>query len=428
MGLRSDHGTSRGLRGRSQRRSGDPGARKRPLSAPQRGAAGTCGRLGVGAAVLGLFAAVLVALRAPTPATAASVAKNPPAPQSVPQPRPAPETATGDFADPPRPDAMAAGFQVRKGHTGFDAARSTPEDDATTSGTQRRYRNPDGSRTLLLSQTPVRFRDRSGRWVDIDRSLVAAPDGSLEPKAAPEGVHLSKSSQGAIATLDTPAGPIALRHPDVVASAVTVRGDTASYANALPGGRDVALAAADGGLEETVTLSSPAAGPTYVDDVVLPAGVTARQGDGRVELVDANGTVVAAVDGGSAFDATFPTNIGAATPVSVRLVSADAVPAGGSTVPSTTSTTVAPAAQPPAEAKVARVEVSVDSRWLAAAKFPVRIDPTFRAYFTAAASGGVLTGTSSAAPTPALPMPTTTLPLVHPTAAPASPVACCGSM
>ncbi len=60
-----------------------------------------------------------------------------------------PEPPVGDFSDPPRPDALAAGFQARKGHTGFDAARSTPQDDATTSGTQRRYRNPDGTNSLV---------------------------------------------------------------------------------------------------------------------------------------------------------------------------------------------------------------------------------------------------------------------------------------
>ncbi len=234
----------------------------------------------------------------------------------------------------------------------------------------------------------MRFRDPSGRWVDIDRSLVAAPDGSLAPKAAPEAVHLSKNAQGTVATLDTPAGPLGVQHPDVVAGPVTVRGDTASYTKALPGGRDVALAAVAGGLEETVTLPSPAAGPSYVDNVVLPAGVSARQGDGRVELVDAKDTVVAAVEGGSAFDATFPANIGAATPVSVRLLSVDAAPTAGSALPSTTTTTVAPGTQAPVSARVASVEVSVDSAWLATAKFPVRIDPTFVAYFSTSSTNG----------------------------------------
>jgi len=272
-----------------------------------------------------------------------------------------PEIPAGDFSyPPPGPGGPDGGQQLRSRPTPLDPSTATPIDDAT-SPTKRLYRNRDGSRTLELSAGAVRYQDASGRWVGIDRTLVRSPDGSLGATSAPDAVRLAPTAQGSVASLGTPAGTVAIRHPDALAVAPTTQREQARYAKALPGGRDLTMGLIPGGVEETVTLPSAATGASYLDEILLPRGVTARQADAGIELVDADGAIVAVFDGGAAFDAAFPASMTAVTPVSVRLV--------------------APATEGTAGAvlgNVVTVDVGVDPAWLTAAdrRFPVSIDPS----------------------------------------------------
>ena len=74
------------------------------------------------------------------------------------------------------------------------------------------WSNRDGTRTALLTLRPTRYRDETG-WHDFDLSLVPGPDASLQPKAAGGGLRFSRTAAGDVARIDTPAGPVALRHP-----------------------------------------------------------------------------------------------------------------------------------------------------------------------------------------------------------------------
>lgn len=274
---------------------------------------------------------------------------------------------------PPHPDDQGDRHRPAAAGAGHDPARSTTI-DAETTPTKRVTANPDGSRTLFESASPVRFKDPAGAWRDIDTALVAAADGSLSAKSSPVAARLGAGATGDIATLDTSAGPIVLRHPEASPAKATVRAvgpkSDALYAGGLPGGRDVVMALTGSGIKENVVLADAKSPPTYIDELVLPPGMTARAAAADIELRDAKGELVATFAGGLAHDASFPgAGPAAATPVTLKLLERS---------PSATS-----------PANIVSVEVGIDTAWLAGPRqFPVTIDPSiFYAHATPAEAG-----------------------------------------
>jgi RHS repeat-associated protein len=276
--------------------------------------------------------------------------------------------ATGaDVANiPPNPSQLAT-VRPRAKPSAFDPARSTVV-EAETSPTQKVFANPDGTRTAQISPRPVRFRDVSGAWRDIDLSATTAPDGTLRPKAAASGARLAAGAGATVAVLATPGGPIGLAHPGASAARAVAVGSTVTYKAAV-GGEDLALSLVADGVEEALTLPDARAGATYRAELTLAAGLSAANGAaGGVDVVDASGMVVATFADGVAYDATGGGHR-AMTPATVRLVSVGPAPAS------------APAdvlAQGLGAAQVATVEVGIDPAWLAdgARVFPVVVDPT----------------------------------------------------
>ncbi|HVM15074.1 MAG TPA: hypothetical protein VM287_12215 [Egibacteraceae bacterium] len=344
--------------------------------------------------VAGAVAYGMVAVAA-TPAVAATAKREAPPVRSAPLNLPAPEVAKPDLISPP-PLPPDSGVERPGPPPPFDPARSTVIDSETTE-TKRVWRNADGTQTVELSAAPARYRDGRGNWVELDLTLVPASDGRLVPKAANNGAALRSRAEGDVAALDTPAGPVRLRHPDATPSAASVSGNVATYKGALAG-RDLTLAVTAAGVEESVILPSPAASGTYRSQLVLPDGATARQAPAGVEVLDRDGRAVALFGHGMAFDAKW-----AVAPVLVRIVEGPAAettalpttttttaPPTTTTTPSgssaTTSTTVAPTTTtttPPLPAAplpgptTVTVEVSVDEAWLGEAgrSYPVTIDP-----------------------------------------------------
>ena len=183
--------------------------------------------------------------------------------------------------------------------------------------------------------------------------------GRCRPRRRPERLGLGPRAGGDTATVDTPAGLIVLRHPEAAPTPGRAEKNKATYPKALPGGVDLTLAPTPDGFKETVTLPDAKAPATYLDEFALPEGVTARQGEGGVEFVDAEGTVLGVFRHGVAYDAAFPgAGVGATAPVSTRLLSQ--------------------------EASKATVEVSVSPEWVADPQrtFPVTVDPAFTRYTT----------------------------------------------
>jgi hypothetical protein len=269
---------------------------------------------------------------------------------------------------PPHPSQLADRVPPPRA-SAFDPARSKPV-DAETTPTRRVWVNSDGTKTAEFATRPKWFKDPAGVWRDIDLSVVTRADGRMGAKAAgASSGTLGPTAKGAVAQVETSAGTVVLRHPDAAGAAGRATAAGATYSKALPGERDLLLTPTPDGFEESVILADADASPSYLDEFVLPAGATARQGASGVEFLDAAGNVFARFGEGLAFDASFPAGgpVGT-TPVSVTLL-------GGAASNATENAVT--------------VRVAIDPAWLAAPerKFPVTIDPPFSAQTLASVGG-----------------------------------------
>ncbi|CAN5813840.1 hypothetical protein BH23ACT12_BH23ACT12_02690 [soil metagenome] len=298
------------------------------------------------------------------PGGAPKPARDLPAIKSEPPPPPKREIPKGDFSNPPphpsQKDVVQKARQREQRPPSFDPAKSTPIESETTPS-KRNWKNPDGSRTAELSTRPVRFKDPTGAWRDFDLKLEKNAAGVLVPQAAPEAAKLSGNASGAVATVETAAGPISLHHPGASSAEARIEGQNATYPKALDG-KDLVLSATTDGYKEKVVLPDASAGPSYLEEFLLPAGVTARNGAEGVEFVDPAGQVLGTLGGGVAYDAALE-RLGprVSTPVFARL---------SETPPKT---------EAPAGQSVAVVEISVSPQWLSdpQRQFPVTIDPSY---------------------------------------------------
>ena len=390
------------------------------------------------ALTLALLAAVMVAgsqalVLVPAQAAKPAAVKELPALSSEPAPRIEPVIPTGDFSNPPQVGQDAPPPKP------VDKDHPIPADatliEAETTPTQQVFELKDGSHAAVVSLAPVRFTDATGAWKDYDLTLVEGGDGSLAAKAGP-GTRLAGHADGALATIDTPLGPIVLRHPDATAAKAVTDANIATYRGALPEGRDLSLALTSDGFEESVVLADAKAPASYTEEFTVPLGVTARNADDGIEFLDRDGKVLLTYGRGLAHDATWPAaGPDATAPVTVRLVEATPAAVPATPVPTTTTTTIDPglptttippgdptaapeptapattdeplaatpeAVAPPVDPSLVRVEVALaDPAWLAkpSTRFPVTLDPTASYMFAYAGSANIDMLTYDAAPT-----------------------------
>ncbi|MER5466894.1 DNRLRE domain-containing protein, partial [Streptomyces sp. NPDC002668] len=159
--------------------------------------------------------------------------------------------------------------------------------------------NKNGSLTTEIAAGPVRFKDDSGQWRDVDVDLAALSDGSVEPKAHPRGLRLSgksgkkasslKAAQAAAATnlvtLGEGDGQITLQWRGGL-PAPKLDGTRATYTNAVPGA-DVVVEATRTGFEQFVEVKSkPAAGFSYTLPLRSTGLKVAQQKDGSLLFTD----------------------------------------------------------------------------------------------------------------------------------------------
>ncbi|MGW0445334.1 DNRLRE domain-containing protein [Streptosporangium sandarakinum] len=159
------------------------------------------------------------------------------------------------------------------------------------------YANPDG-RTLRLelSTQPVRVKNADGKgFTPIDTTLVEE-SGAIKPKAIAGSLTLSagqdktllKSRQAdATAKITTPS---ALAKP-------TLKGNTATYADAYGKGRDLLVAANSTGFQQRIVIRERPTGPlSFRVPVDLPAGVSFKKDTaGRPMIVGADGKTLTEV-------------------------------------------------------------------------------------------------------------------------------------
>ncbi|MFI1352949.1 LamG domain-containing protein [Streptomyces sp. NPDC020898] len=172
--------------------------------------------------------------------------------------------------------------------------------------TERReiFAEPDGTFTAREYTEPVRTVQR-GKWVDVDATLVQRTDGSWGPKAATVDLVFSAGQAGKpFVTMQRAGREFALTWPYGTLPAPRIEGDTATYADALPG-VDLAVRAEVDGFGHLLVVKTPeaAADPKLAR---LDLGMTT---DGLKVAEAASGAIVAedAEVGGTVFEAGKPT-------------------------------------------------------------------------------------------------------------------------
>ncbi|MEU1510028.1 ricin-type beta-trefoil lectin domain protein [Kitasatospora sp. NPDC005748] len=303
-----------------------------------------------------------------------------PAPQAAPAP--------GHSSAQPAPAAGALETALRKAKA---TGKPVPVEELTTE-TSLTVALPTGKLALTSHLLPARVK-KGGAWADVDATLLRGADGTFAPKATPSGVTVSGGGTGPLATLtDRQGRGLALTFP-VSLPAPAVDGDTAVYAEVLPG-VDLRVEVGDqGSVREVLVVKNATAAAN-------PALRSLRFGTATKNLVvsdDGHGNISAAPAGGApVFQASAPimwdsaSEAPAPSPAPVRAaVKAAAGTSSAAGAPSAGAGSASSTDAPGAGAHVKPIGVSVDSSALTltpdadllAGKdtvWPLYIDPTFQ--------------------------------------------------
>jgi hypothetical protein len=224
------------------------------------------------------------------------------------------------------------------------------------SATQKWLAQPTGAMRLEESATPSRARQADGSWADLDDSLRVVGN-QIKPKVGAVDVSFSNGGTGAFATMHTDGGTLALTWPGQLPKP-TLNGDSATYAEVLPG-VDLVVRAADEGFSHVLVVKNKTAAQNpALKSIKLGLNgtdlLTRTTADGGLEFGSATGKV--AINGGSALMWDSRAN-------------ADATSAGDSTRTATATTAV----------DGGSLVFTPDQSLLNAAdaKYPVYIDPSY---------------------------------------------------
>lgn len=237
---------------------------------------------------------------------------------------------------------------------GYNAATSTLDQSGTTAQADL-YKNADGSYTRRVWSEPVNYQTSSGTWAPIDSTLVQGTGGRWQEKANSLAVNFAATgSDPALASLTAPGGSqrISFSLAGAGSAAATASGSAVTYPGILPDTSVTETATTDG-LSESLTLSSAAAGNSWVFPLNL-TGLTATLNGGSVDLTDSAGHVV-----------------GVIPPATARSGAVNLADPGSQQTSQLTYQLVTSNGTP-------ALEMTLDPSWLNAPgrAFPVTVDPT----------------------------------------------------
>ncbi|MEV6631638.1 FG-GAP-like repeat-containing protein [Actinoplanes sp. NPDC051470] len=295
-------------------------------------------------------------------------------------------TAGRAVAAPPpgAPPATAAPHSLSADEASERATSTGKAVEATqaANSTDTLIANPDGTMTLSRSATPTRARV-DGEWQDLDPTLVQNPDGSWSPRVSSTPLVLSNGGPGAMATMSGTGLSAGIVPPEPL-RAPTVVGDTATYAQVLPGVDLKVTAKPHGGFAEVfVVADAGAAANDELTELVMPtelSGVTLTTDDaGNVTGTDRTGSTVLTAPTPKMWDSTMP-----ATKVRGPATTKSSFRGPGAGARTALVGT---------RVRNGKIELTPDRKLLdgAATRYPVYIDPAF----TWSVSGGKYNGWST---------------------------------
>ncbi|MEV5552010.1 DNRLRE domain-containing protein [Nonomuraea wenchangensis] len=159
------------------------------------------------------------------------------------------------------------------------------------------YANPDG-RTLRLelSTQPVRVKNAEGKgFTPIDTTLVEEA-GAIKPKAIAGSLTLSDGQDKTLLKSQAADAAAKITTPSALPKP-TLKGDTATYADAYGKGRDLLVTATATGFRQQIIITERPSGPvTFKIPVVLPAGLSfSKNAQGRPVIVGKDGKTLTEV-------------------------------------------------------------------------------------------------------------------------------------
>lgn len=204
--------------------------------------------------------------------------------------------AAPDTARAAPPSAAATGERSAEEAASATAAATGERVEVLTARTedQQVFANPDGSFTMEMSAGPERVREGGG-WVDPNATLVRRADGTIAPEASVNPVEFSGGGTAPLARLSASDRSIELSWPSPL-PAPTLAGDTATYAEVIPGVDLQLTAHAQGFSPVLVVKTADAADDPRLDEVefgLAAQGVTVtKESDGSLAARDEAGGVV----------------------------------------------------------------------------------------------------------------------------------------
>jgi hypothetical protein len=242
---------------------------------------------------------------------------------------------------------------------------------ALTTATSQTTANPNGTYTLSESAVPTRaWHDNA--WQPLDATLVHTAAGGVAPVLTAGNVSLSPGGSGPLVSLDSGGQVMSLTLP-VKLPAPSLSGDSATYADVIPGVDLTVTVATSGAFSDAFTVHNAAAGRDPRLASLLSARTTLSRG--LSETTDAHGNITIGQSGKAVFSAPAPYAWDSATGSAPKA----AVAAGGA---------LSSLHAPGAKAHVARLGVSVSSAGVdlavpasllgaATTAYPVVIDPWY---------------------------------------------------
>ncbi|MFC7106876.1 DNRLRE domain-containing protein [Nonomuraea rubra] len=159
------------------------------------------------------------------------------------------------------------------------------------------YANPDGKTLRLeLNTQPVRVENADGKgFTPIDTTLVEEA-GAIKPKAIAGSLTLSGGQDKALLKSRTANAAAKITAPWVLPEP-TLKGNTATYADAYGKGRDLLVAANPTGFEQQIIIRERPTGPvSFRVPVELPSGLSFKKNTaGRPTIVGKDGKTLTEV-------------------------------------------------------------------------------------------------------------------------------------
>ena len=222
------------------------------------------------------------------------------------------------------------------------------------------YELSDGSRRAEIFGEPIRFKDKAGRWQEIDTDLVRNPlgDGYVTRAATlPVEIASSSTSQEPPVSLERDGWSVGITMANAVMGSPVVVGNKATYAAVAPD-TNLTYEARGDGVKETLVLDSASAPTQFTFELKLK-GLRAVKGmDGTWLLMKPGETTPTAQMGALTVFDSKPMEDGGPVPCQSAAMTVTPVPGGAS------------------------ITYSLPPDWLAdpARVFPVMVDPSIWIY------------------------------------------------